>query len=293
MKSRTRIRWARLVAVALCVSLFCGITAAWFLGSALCSPRLRAVSRPSALPLEDVSFKSESGATLHGWALRAHEAKGVVVLMHGIRGTRLDMLRRAQWLHGVGYHTLVFDFQAHGESAGSGITFGYLESRDAKAAVEFARRYFGTDKIAAIGGSLGGAAMLLAQPELNVRAMVLESVYPTITEAVEDRCEIVAGPAARVLAPLLTCQLRPRIGCCARDLSPIERVANIRIPKLILYGAEDQHTKVSESREIFRRAAEPKEQWEIAGAAHIDLHQFAPRAYEERVLRFLDRYLNE
>ena len=34
---------------------------------------------------------------------------------------------------------LLFDFQAHGESTGEHITFGYLE-RDAQAAIDFLRR---------------------------------------------------------------------------------------------------------------------------------------------------------
>ena len=47
-------------------------------------------------------------------------ASGAVVLMHGVKGNRLAMLRRARLLHAEGFGVLLFDFQAHGESAGKG-----------------------------------------------------------------------------------------------------------------------------------------------------------------------------
>jgi len=53
---------------------------------------------------------------------------GTIVLMHGVRANRLSMVRRAEMLHRAGYSVLLFDFQAHGESPGSHITMGYLES---------------------------------------------------------------------------------------------------------------------------------------------------------------------
>ena len=46
------------------------------------------------------------------------------------------MLSQAAMLHRHGYGLLLFDFRAHGESEGERITFGHLESLDARAAVE-------------------------------------------------------------------------------------------------------------------------------------------------------------
>lgn len=57
---------------------------------------------------------------------------------------------------------LLFDFQAHGESPGDHITFGFLESRDARAALDFVHRELPGQLVAALGISLGGAAAVLA-----------------------------------------------------------------------------------------------------------------------------------
>src|SRR5260221_510761 len=107
----------------------------WLAGSLLSAPANRPVGNlPTDLNGRNVQFPSTSGATLRGWFLPGKKGAGAIVLMHGVRGSRLDMLDRARFLVHAGYSILLFDFQAHGESTGSHITFGQLESQDAKAA---------------------------------------------------------------------------------------------------------------------------------------------------------------
>ncbi len=86
---------------------------------------------------------------------------GAIILMHGVRANRLSMLDRARFLSHAGYAVLLVDFQAHGESTGEHITFGYLESRDAQAAVRFLRANAPDEKIGVIGVSMGGAPLCL------------------------------------------------------------------------------------------------------------------------------------
>src|ERR1035438_4256770 len=107
------------------------------------------------------------------------------------------MVERARFISQSGYAALLFDFQAHGESIGKQITVGYLESRDAQAAVEFAHRRFPGKPVAVIGVSLGAAAAVLAHPPLDVQALVLELMYPTVEDAIKDRLEMRLGPLGR------------------------------------------------------------------------------------------------
>src|SRR5262249_10807562 len=149
---------------------------------------------------EDVAIASGSGALLRGWFVPGQPGGGAVVLMHGVRANRVSMLGRARVLHAAGFAVLLFDFQAHGESLGAHITFGELEARDARAAVDYVRRRLPNERIGAIGMSLGGAASLLGFTPLPVDALVLEAVYPTIDAALANRLEAVLGP---VIGPLV------------------------------------------------------------------------------------------
>jgi alpha-beta hydrolase superfamily lysophospholipase len=205
-----------------------------------------------------VEFSSSSGATLHGWFVPGQPGKGVVVLLHGIRANRWQMLDCAQFLFKAGYSVLLFDFQAHGE----------------------------------IGFSMGGASALLAKPHLQVNAMILESVYPTIEQAVEDRLEARFGWLGKFGVPFLTWQLKPRLGFSANDLCPIQQVGKITTPKFFIAGTEDRLTTLKESKDLFNAAAEPKQFWRVNGAEHIDLDAFVKVEYEKRVLEFLAKNLN-
>src|SRR5215813_9262857 len=240
---------------------FCSV---WGAGSFLSHPVNRSVGAlPSHMEGRDVEFESDSGSRLRGWLIPGHKSAGAVVLMHGFRGDRRQMLGRATFLHQAGYSVLLFDFQAHGESPGEQITIGYLESRDARAAVEFMKKNCPGEKLGVIGLSMGGAAAVLASPALEVDAMVLEAVYPDIERATANRMEIYFGAWARGLGRLLIMQLPLRAGIEKEALRPIDRVGAIKAPKLFIAGAKDRNTKLDESRELFAAASEPKEFWVV------------------------------
>jgi uncharacterized protein len=283
---------ASLIASALAVTLF---TAAVLLaGSLLSAPhRQRVGELPAYLKGEGVKIESQSGATLAGWFVPGKPGAGAVVLMHGVRGTRTQMLGHADFLSRAGYSLLLFDFQAHGESAGEQITFGHLESRDAQAAVNYVRRRLPGEKVGVIGVSLGGAAALLASPELDADALVVEMVYSNIHRAIANRLAMNLGGWAEVMTPLLCRQLKPRLGVDEHELCPAERVREVTSPLFVIGCAEDRHTKLEETRQLFDAAREPKQLWVIEGAAHVDPHTVAKEEYERRVLEFFARHLRE
>ena len=264
----------------------------WTAGSILTAPAVQSIGElPSDLVGRRVQFPSQSGATIHGWFLPGQRDKGAVALMHGVRSNRLSMLGRARFLSREGYSVLLFDFQAHGESKGEHITFGYLESKDAQAAISFLRSSAPDEKIGVLGISMGGAAALLASPPLDVNAIVLEMVYPTINQAIDNRLTMRLGGWSSLLRPLLTWQLKPRLGIDVDSLRPIDRVGGIATPKLFIVGSDDQHTTLQESRELFKAAEEPKELWVVNGAKHVDLYPLTKLEYEKHVLEFFGEYL--
>ena len=273
----------------LLVTLFAGV---WVAGTILSAPVHQHIGdAPSDLAATPVQFKSNSGATINGWFIRGKKGAGAIILMHGVRANRLSMLGRARFLSHAGFSVLLFDFQSHGESSGDHITFGYLESRDAQAAVEFVRTNAPGERIGVLGTSMGGAATLLASPPLDVNAVVLEMVYPTINQAVRNRLSMRFGGWASFFTPLLTWQFKPRLGVDADALLPIKRVGEITLPKLFIVGDEDQHTTLGESQQMFNAAAEPKELWTVERAGHIDLYAEKKEEYERRVLSFFKSWL--
>lgn len=272
---------------AFALAILAAATVYW-LGGRLAEPQLRPVGAPPVeLGCSDVSFPSASGSTISGWFCPGVERRGSVLLLPGVRATRLSMVERGRFLHHAGYSVLLIDFQATGESPGDHITFGWLESRDARAAVNFLRTARPGEPVAVIGTSLGGAASVLADPPLPIDALVLEAVYPTIEQATGNRLAIRFGPAGRLAAPLLLFQLPFRLGVGLDSLRPADRIGSLQVPLFVISGSEDRHTSREDTLFLYRRARPPKTLWLVPGAAHVDLHRFAGAEYERRVLAFL------
>jgi uncharacterized protein len=211
--------------------------------------------------------------------------------MHGIRANRLEMLDRARFLHAQGFSVLLFDFQASGASGGRHITFGYLEAADARSAFEFLRAKTPGERIGVIGLSLGGASAILADPPIEAGAMVLEAVYSSFGKAVENRLVMRCGRLCAYFSPLLTWQVKPRLGFDPAVLQPAARISRIHAPVLLIAGEQDQHATLEDVKQIFANANEPKELWVVEGAPHADFHRVAKAEYERRVLAFLSRTL--
>jgi pimeloyl-ACP methyl ester carboxylesterase len=228
-------RFAVICGTLILVAIVCAVSAGWLLAHPV---QTRIGNPPANLNAQPVMFASESGATVHGWWCPIHNSRGAVLLLPGIRANRLSMVDRARFLHRAGYSVLLIDFQATGETKGNHITFGWKESRDVLAAINFVRHIDPTDRIAIIGSSLGGVAALLATPPLKVDALVLEEVYPTIEIATSNRMENYIGAFGRILTPVLLNQLQ-WLGVSASQLCPVDHIANVECPVLIISSEKD------------------------------------------------------
>ncbi len=292
MKTFKRLRFTFL-ALAVVLVAISGVVV-WLLGSALTQPFNQTVGKPPHdLEVTEVEFSSRSGSLIKGWFTKGTEGHGAVVLAHGVRANRSSLIGRARFLKNAGFSVLMFDFQAHGESAGSQVTFGFLESRDVQAAVEYLKATVPGERIGMIGLSMGGAAATLATPALEIDALVLEAVYPDIERAVSNRISSQLGSWSRLLTPLLTLQLRPRMGISVDDLKPVKQVRSLEFPKLFIAGEKDEYTTLDESKELYESSSGLKSIWIVPNAGHVDFHSTDKESYESKVLEFLETNLNK
>ena len=145
------------------------------------------------LPFEDVSFSAPDGVTLKGWWVPAPEARGTVVLVHGLNRSRIEMVKKVPFLHKQGWNALLFDLRHHGESGGSASSFGFFEKQDVHAATAFARTR-APGPVVLWGVSLGGASATLAAAEdPGVAALVCDSSYRSLRDTVSHHLRLFRG----------------------------------------------------------------------------------------------------
>jgi uncharacterized protein len=284
MAKRTLIAFA--IIVLLCAGALFGA------GHLLSAPVHHRVGNPPAdLFATSILIPNKQGYVA-GWVTRG-TGRGAILLLHGVRGDRREMLGRAVFLNRLGYTVVLVDLPAHGESWGKRITFGAHEADGVREVLAWMAKNLPGERIGVIGSSLGAASLVLSDPGSNVDALVVEAMYPTIDEAVENRLAMRLGTHGKWLAPLLVQQIPLWSGVPVEALRPVDAMTRLRCPVLVLGGTMDRHTTVDDTKRVFAAAPEAKRLWLVEGAAHIDLHGYNPVLYEERVGAFMEAALRK
>jgi len=276
--------------IVITILVFIAVVTIFEAGDVLSSPSRSYVGAvPVDLAAESIMLTTSSGESVSGWF--SSGTSGSVLLLHGVHSDRRQMLERAKFLHNSGYSVLLIDLPAHGESSGTRITFGYREAEGVKAALRYLQQRLPQEKIAVIGVSLGAASVILSDYTPPPAAIILESMYPTIEEAITNRLHLHLGFIGSIFTPVLLSQIPFRLGISPEQLRPIDHIASTNAPLLIISGTQDQHTTSDETKRLFETALPPKELWLVEGAAHVDLYAFNPQTYETKVSAFLTKYM--
>jgi pimeloyl-ACP methyl ester carboxylesterase len=210
-RGRRWLRWLRRTAyvlVAIVLLFFFGFVP-WYLGTRVTTGHFKYNDRENAgltpasfsLPFEEVSFQAPDGVTLKGWWVPAAEPRGTVVLVHGLNRSRIEMVRKAPFLHEQGWNALLFDLRSHGESGGDVRSLGWFERNDVRAAADFARART-PGAVVLWGVSLGAAAATLAAADdPAVAGLVCDSSYRSLRDTVRHHVQL-ARRSAWWLRPL-------------------------------------------------------------------------------------------
>jgi alpha-beta hydrolase superfamily lysophospholipase len=138
---------------------------------------------------------------------------------------------------------------------------------------------------------MGAAAAVMNGSSLGADALVIETMYPSLSEAVNNRMRDNLGWWGPAFSWVLLAQTKPRLGFWCSELRPISKIEDIHAPVFVIAGEKDTYTLLDESKRIFEAAREPKEFWPVENAKHEDMWVFAKEEYEHRVLDFLSRAL--
>ncbi|MGH2794137.1 MAG: alpha/beta hydrolase [Actinomycetota bacterium] len=212
------------------------------------------------VPHSQVWFDTEDGVRIAGSLLGEAAGDTCVVLVHGFNGYRTKpKIRLLAESIAKRFPVLAFDLRGHGQSQGW-CTGGELESLDVHAAVGFARAR-GYARVVTVGASLGGIAVIRAAGNDGDADAVVAISTPSRwgtsdTKAVRRMTWIFTSPVGRrVVRRLFGTRIDLKWG---NPDPPMDAVAKIRAPILIVHGADDHFFPVAEAELLHERAPEPK-----------------------------------
>ncbi|MFA6074691.1 MAG: alpha/beta fold hydrolase [Negativicutes bacterium] len=246
------------------------------------------------MKFEALDLHTEDNVNLHAWFIKGDNG-ATVILQHGYKMHRAEMLPNAQILNKHGFNLLLIELRNHGYSEGDKITFGYEEMYDIKAGLNYLKRRKDVDynKIMMIGNSMGAVITLLAATTFpEIIAVVADCPFADLPKQVARGVKKFA-PTPALAAPLvgLIRRFAEKIaGFKAEEISPEMIIADISPrPVMLIQGGIDDVVGTHNGDVLMAAAKEPKELWYVPDCGHCEAVELYPEEYEARVVPFLKK----
>jgi uncharacterized protein len=236
------------------------------------------------LKYEPIHFKSADSTPLHGWFIpaknkTAQTAKATIVFSHGNAGSISYHLGFCAWFAEAGYNVILYDYRGFGKSGGSVDRRGMIN--DVKAAFNYVRKRpdIDTSRLISYGHSLGGAQSVTAlgeSPVKGLRAIIIDGAFASY----QAMAEAFGGQLG---ASLVTDELAPKD--FVKKLAPV--------PFLVVHGTKDEVVPVSQGKQLYQAAGQPKTLFEVPAGRHGTALSADQGAYRRKLIAWLDGILQE
>lgn len=246
------------------------------------------------LPFEDIVISNADGMDLHGWFVPS-ENGAVIIMQHGYKSTRKELLNEAEMMHRHGYGVLITSVRAHDHSDGELITLGAYEMADMEAWYQYllTRSDVDHDKIGILGNSYGGmlAIQYAAQNE-NIKAVVANCAFSSMSDTVATSVKHFTGLPEFPFVPLIVFWAEAETGVKMEEIDTTRWIPLISPrPVFLMQGGVDTVISPASGQILYDAAGEPKELWFDAELGHVKFDTERAEEYEARVSAFFDRYL--
>jgi fermentation-respiration switch protein FrsA (DUF1100 family) len=246
------------------------------------------------LPFEEVTVANGDGMRLVGWFVPS-ENGAVIIMQHGYKATRREMLNEAAMMHKHGYGVLITSVRAHDYSEGEDITLGIYEMSDMEAWYQYliSRDDINPNQIGILGNSYGGmlAIQYAAQNE-NIKAVVANCAFSSMPDTVATSVKHFTGLPEFPFVPLIVFWAERETGIKMEEIDTTKYIPLISPrPVFLMQGGADTVISPSSGQILYDAANEPKELWFEAELGHTAFDKERAEEYEIRVVEFFNQYL--
>ena len=224
--------------------------------------------------------------------------RGTVLLLHGYYDN-INQKRYLLWartLAAHGYRAVLIDQRGHGRSTGDWSTFGVVESRDMRTALDaLDQAGLLVEPIGAVGVSFGAAtAMRLADIDDRVRALIMISTFTSMRDVVPDYGTAIGfGVFSPAKFQRIVDHAGQHAGFDPDEADSLSRIARDDTPTLIIHGEEDRLIPIQHALRLYHAAGrDTVELIRVAEADHTSLGDTVVKPIRIPVLNWFDRHLS-
>ncbi|MFC1534070.1 alpha/beta hydrolase [Thermodesulfobacteriota bacterium] len=222
------------------------------------------------LDYKDVHFNSVDGVKLHGWFFPLNREYPVVLFCHGNAGNISHRLDNIRLILERKIQVFIFDYRGYGKSAGSPSEKGIY--MDGQAAYDYLvnKEHIAPENIVLFGRSLGAAVAIDMALQNDVRSVIIESGFVSTKDMAKSM----------FLFNIISFILPP-------NYNNLEKIAHIRVPKLIIHGEDDEIVPFRMGKSLFHASKEPKYFFPLKGAGHNDTYIVGGEKYFQIITSFI------
>lgn len=219
---------------------------------------------PAVIPsgVEEWSLTGE-GVDLKAWRMKAQgPRRGTVIYLHGVADHRKSGAGVMARFQKRGFDVIAYDSRAHGQSGGDFCSYGFFEKQDLRRVID----QLDPGPVILFGSSLGAAVALQEAPgDPRITAVVAAECFSDLRTVATERVPYLFRHTMLEKAFRLAEQEgRFEID----DVSPVTAAGFIRVPVLLIHGADDQDTSPEHSRRILNALSGKKNLILVEGAGH-------------------------
>lgn len=252
----------------------------------------------NAQHFDDLEIDSDDGLKLKAKFLRANkESDKVLIAIHGYRSSNLkEYAYYLKFYHDLGFHILLPDNRAHGNSEGTYIGFGWLDRLDCIKWIYKIKRLFNKElQIVLHGISMGSATVLMASGEKlpdDVKCIISDCGFTSVLDEFEHNLKQLHVPPLLVL-PSATLLSKKRIGYSFKEASTIKQVKKSITPTLFIHGDQDDYVPTYMVYDLYNACHAEKDLLIIEGAKHAESYLVNQELCEKTIIDFMKLYIED
>jgi uncharacterized protein len=204
---------------------------------------------------EEHVLTTADGEKVIVWHVPAKPGHPVILYFHGNGDFLAGFFGRFRGLIADGTGVVALSYRGYAGSSGQPSERGLLQ--DADAAYAFTTARYGADNIVVWGFSLGTGVAVALAAEQGIGKLILEAPYTSIPDVAASTFWFMP------VRPLMRDQFRSD-----------QRIARVRVPVLVMQGANDPAIPIVLGERLFALANEPKQFVRFPGGGHENLANF-------------------
>ncbi|MBR5386627.1 MAG: alpha/beta hydrolase [Clostridiales bacterium] len=190
-------------------------------------------------------------------------------------------------------HVLIAHERAHQMSGGKYCTYGIYESVDVMRWIGFLRRQIGEDvRVFIVGRGIGASAALLAAEQsdfpTDVAGIIADSPLADLNDYVAQQVKEKTGMNLSMIVNSLNKRFTDKLNTGFESGDVVRAASRIRVPVLVISGADDNVTSPDSVRAIYDDLRCQKRLLAVDRATHLMAYDRAPASIEREVRRFVE-----